>query len=49
MQAALRDRRFSFSVLVHSDASSALVDFLNASSVLQARICASCARPLMRM
>lgn len=31
----LGGRRFTFSVLVHSDAASALVDFLAASSVLQ--------------
>ncbi len=34
-QAALEGRRFAFSVLVHTDVSSAMVDFLNASSVLQ--------------
>ena len=32
---ALGGRRFTFSVLVHADAASALVDFLAASSVLQ--------------
>ena len=35
-EAALQRRAFSFSVLVHSDPSSALVDFLPSSSVLQA-------------
>ena len=35
-EAALQRRASSFSVLVHSDPSSALVDFLPSSSVLQA-------------
>lgn len=35
-EAVLQRRAFSFSVLVHSDPSSALVDFLPSSSVLQA-------------
>jgi hypothetical protein len=34
-EAALAGRRFSFSLLVHSDATSAMVDFLPSSSVLQ--------------
>ncbi|KAK9846014.1 hypothetical protein WJX81_008468 [Elliptochloris bilobata] len=36
-EAALQRRAFSFSMLVHSDLSSALVDFLPSSSVLQVR------------
>lgn len=32
---ALGSRRFSFSILVHSDTSAPLVDFLSSSSVLQ--------------
>lgn len=37
-EAALqRHKRFSFSVLVHSDPASALIDFLPCSTVLQVR------------
>ncbi|KAK9817188.1 hypothetical protein WJX72_010816 [[Myrmecia] bisecta] len=36
-EAALYGQRFSFSVLVHSDTSSPMVDFLSSSSVLQVR------------
>ena len=33
----LGGRRFAFSMLVHTDASSPMIDFLASSSVLQAR------------
>ena len=36
-EAVLRGRRFAFSVLVHADESSPMVDFLATSSVLQVR------------
>lgn len=39
---ALANRRFSFSILVHSDTSAPLVDFLSSSSVLQVRVTAYC-------
>lgn len=35
----LLGRRFAFSVLVHADESSPMVDFLATSSVLQVRCC----------
>lgn len=44
VEAAVAGRRFTFSLLVHSDSTSPMIDFSAKSSILQVRTCAYDAR-----